>query len=95
MSSGAKKLGLDAKQVPLSKDQMKSELKEGHPLICSMKPGDFTTEGHFIVLRGITEDGKILINDPNSNERSQKEWDFDTVFKQVKAIWAYSYDRTS
>lgn len=99
MKNGAEKLGLKAEQVPLSEEQVKEKLKaedsskSGQPLICSMKPGDFTTEGHFIVLRGISEDGKILLNDPNNLQNSEKEWDFDVVFKQIKAIWAYSYDK--
>lgn len=29
-----------------------------------MGKGHFTNNGHFIVLRGITENGKILVNDP-------------------------------
>ena len=56
-----------------------------------MKPGDFTETGHFIVLRGITQDGKLLVNDPNNISRSEKEWDMDTVLKQIKAAWSYSY----
>ena len=29
-----------------------------------MGPGDFTNQGHFIVLSGLTEDGHVLVNDP-------------------------------
>ena len=99
MKNGAEKLGLSVEQIPLSETQVKEKLKAqeaskvGQPLICSMKPGDFTTSGHFIVLRGISEDGKVLLNDPNSRENSEKEWDFDVVFNQIKAIWAYSYNK--
>lgn len=93
MSNGAKKLGLEVHKISLSEEQMKSELKEGHPLICSMKPGDFTTTGHFIVLRDVTEDGKLLLNDPNNIAHSQKEWDFEKVFGQIKALWSYSYNK--
>ena len=46
-------------------------LSEGHPVISSQSPGLFTGGGHFIVLRGITADGKILVNDPNDNDRKQ------------------------
>ena len=34
---------------------------------------------HFIVLRGVTEDGKILVADPASVKRSNKEWDLRIV----------------
>lgn len=92
MTTGAENLGLSVEKLDLKADTVKERLKSGHPLICSMKPGDFTSEGHFIVLRGITDDEKLLVNDPNNKAHSDKEWDFDTVFDQMKALWAYSYE---
>lgn len=50
-----------------SMKQVVKALKAGHPVICSQRAGLFTRKGHFIVLRGITSDGKILVNDPNDN----------------------------
>ena len=44
-----------------------------------MGPGHFTKGGHFIVLRGITNDGKILVADPASYTRSQEEWDLEII----------------
>ena len=49
--------------------------KDGKLVIAIMSAGHFTRGGHFIVLRGITDDGKILVADCASYERSQKEWD--------------------
>ncbi|OUQ61699.1 peptidase M23, partial [Eubacterium sp. An11] len=43
-------------------------LSEGRPVISSQGPGLFTSAGHFIVLRGLTADGKVLVNDPNDSE---------------------------
>lgn len=90
MKEGAKELGLNSRQVALDKNVIKSELKEGHPVILSVKKGDFTKEGHFIVLKGIAGDGKIQVNDPNSNIRSEKTWDIERLIKQSKAAWAFS-----
>lgn len=42
-------------------------LSQGCPVISSQSPGLFTSGGHFIVLRGITANGKVLVNDPNDN----------------------------
>lgn len=42
-------------------------LSEGKPVISSQAPGIFTSFGHFIVLRGVTASGKILVNDPNDS----------------------------
>lgn len=42
-------------------------LSDGKPVISSQAPGIFTSFGHFIVLRGVTASGKILVNDPNDS----------------------------
>lgn len=91
MTSGAEALGLNAEKLSLTQDEIKERIEMGQPVICSMMPGDFTETGHFIVLWDITEEGKLLVNDPNSILRSQTEWDFEVVFGQIKAAWAYSY----
>lgn len=61
----------------------------GGLIICSMGPGDFTDTGHFIVIRGISDAGKILINDPFSKANTEKEWEYETVAAQMKQSWAY------
>ena len=90
MSSGAKKLGLKAESVVVGSDSLRSVLEKKQPVICSMKPGDFTTTGHFIVLTGLTEDGKLMLNDPNSITRSNKRWNIETVVGQMKSAWTYT-----
>jgi predicted double-glycine peptidase len=49
-----------------------------------MGKGHFTSSGHFIVLRGITETGKILVADPASKRRSEQEWDFDIILTEAQ-----------
>lgn len=88
MLDGANDLGLDAEKIPVN--SIKTALEEEKPVICSMMPGDFTTQGHFIVLTGIDTDGKIILNDPNSATRSEKHWKLDKIKEQVKAAWSYS-----
>ncbi len=89
MTLGAKKLGLQSNELPLSKNSIFNSLKNGHPIICSMRKGDFTTTGHFIVLVGI-EDGKIKVNDPNSKKRSNELWEYKKLEYQIKNLWEYS-----
>lgn len=88
MSSGARKLGLESIEIPLDENRVYNNLEVGNPIICSVGPGDFTTEGHFIVLAGI-EDGKIIINDPNSRKNSNKRWTFDEIKGQIKNLWVF------
>lgn len=75
MSEGARQLGLTSRELPLEESIVASELDSGHPIICIMGEGDFTTSGHYIVLTGY-EDGKVSVNDPNSYENSDKLWEF-------------------
>lgn len=89
MSEGGKKLGLNVEELPLSEERVISNLKEGNPVICIMGPGNFTTTGHFIVLKDY-KDGKILVNDPNSYVNSEKAWSFDEFKGEIKNMWAFS-----
>ena len=90
MTAGASELGIKSAQLTnWSEDTLKSELSAGHPIICSMGPGDFTNQGHFIVLSGLTEEGKVLINDPNSKINSRKKWDLNTIINQMNAAWSF------
>lgn len=89
MTEGAQQFGIYGEEIGLSRDTVFSALENGYPVICSMRPGDFTTTGHFIVLVGI-EDGKIRVNDPNSVERSEKLWDYDTLEYQINNLWMFS-----
>ena len=89
MTEGAKKLGLDVNEIPLSERNIAQELNEKNPIICSMRPGDFTDEGHFIVLIEYTDDGMIRLNDPNSVERSEKLWDYEKLASQISILWSY------
>lgn len=89
MSSGAEKQGLKSETVVVGEDSITEQLEKERPVICSMKPGDFTTTGHFIVLTGLTDEGKVTVNDPNSIANSKLEWDMETLVSQIKAAWAY------
>lgn len=91
MTELAQELGLTVLDVPFSQQGIKEILQEGSPIICSMGPGDFTTTGHFIVLTGITNDGGIIIRDPNSRKNSKKIWQLDQLMPQIKNLWGYDY----
>ena len=70
-AGAAEHYGIGAVTTTTSAEEVMAALSEGHPVISSQSPGLFTGGGHFIVLRGITADGKILVNDPNDNDRKQ------------------------
>lgn len=90
LSEGCQEIGLVAQELPLDETSVKNSLNEGRPIICSVGPGDFTTQGHFIVLYQVAENGLIAVKDPNSIERSNKLWDFNTLAPQIRNLWSYS-----
>lgn len=89
MSEGAQQLGLQAREVPADAGVVAAELAAGRPIICSVGPGDFTSEGHFIVLAGLNGAGELVVHDPNSAERSNRTWDADRVLAQCRNLWSY------
>lgn len=89
MGEAGKNWGLSCYESDMTQAQIMSELQAGHPVICSVGPGDFTQNGHFIVLVGC-EEGKIKVNDPFSRTTSSQLWDFERIKQQSKAMWVYS-----
>ncbi|HIZ13234.1 MAG TPA: C39 family peptidase [Candidatus Mediterraneibacter stercorigallinarum] len=89
MTEGAQQFGIYGEEMGLDENGIFSALESGNPIICSVRPGDFTNTGHFIVLVG-TEDGKIRVNDPNSVKRSEKLWDYETLYPQINNLWVYT-----
>ena len=90
MTDGAAQLGISAEELPASEGALLAALEDGRPVIASMLPGDFTTEGHFIVIVGVDSSGKLVVRDPNSAERSAQAWDAQTILAQCANLWAYS-----
>lgn len=88
MSESSGHFGVIGKELPLMKSTMERNLNEGHPIICSMRPGDFTTSGHYIVITGI-ENGQFTVNDPNSTQRSNMLWSYETLEPQISNLWAF------
>ena len=91
MGRGAEELGLNVERLPLQWEMIRSRLERGNPVICSMKPGDFTYKGHFIVLTGISKEGKLTLCDPNSQVNSRKKWEPQQVVAQMKSVWSYQW----
>lgn len=88
----AKQWGLSCNRLGTNMQLALSELSSGKPVIASMAPGMFTKNGHFIVLRGITEDGNILVNDPNDNASKgffYKSFSPALISREAKQYWSF------
>lgn len=89
MTEGAAELGLASHEVPADASRLLAELEAGHPVICSVRPGDFTDTGHFLVVAGVAEDGNLVVHDPNSPANSARTWDVQRVLSQCANLWAF------
>lgn len=58
-------------------------LSSGKLVVALMDEGHFTQSSHFIVLRGV-RDGKILVADPASYERSEQTWDLSLILEEAR-----------
>ena len=90
MTEGAQTLGLASEELPANAASIRAALEAGQVIIASVRPGDFTTTGHFIVLAGIAANGELEIRDPNSAERTHETWSIDRVLGQCANLWALS-----
>ncbi|MBQ9762315.1 MAG: C39 family peptidase [Oscillospiraceae bacterium] len=90
---GPQELGLSVQELTLEQSQTESyiakTLQAGKVIVMNVRPGVFTTVGHYLLLTGY-EDGKFKVNDPNSYENSEKLWEFEEFSDQVRIMWAIS-----
>jgi len=80
--------GISCSEINLEESTVATELGAGHPIICSVGPGDFTNNGHFIVLVGYA-DGNLTVYDPFNKANSEKVWPYTQIAAQTNAMWAY------
>ena len=98
----AKDFGLSCTSLPPEEtdaDTIFQYLSTGHLLVALVGPGHFTSGGHFILLRGSTLDGEVLVADPASPERSLALWDPNLILDELSQsrnnggpLWALSPD---
>ncbi len=82
--AASKQFGIECSTISRgNKSEIVKALKEGKYLITVVSKGDFTNGRHFLLIRGITDDGKLLLGDSGKYENSLTEWDYDRVLRQV------------
>ncbi len=66
-------------------------------IIALVGPGHFTRGGHYIVLRGVTLSGDVLVADPASRDRSLVTWDPQLILDELSTaraagapLWVFS-----
>lgn len=98
----ARGFGLEAAPITdRTVEQLYEQLSSGRMVVALMGRGHFTDRGHFILLRGVTLSGDILVADPNSLERSLEVWDPQLILDELSSardsgapLWALSASHT-
>lgn len=98
----AQAFGLKAESITeRTADEMRRALWDGKLLVAHLGPGHFTNGGHFILIRGATLSGDVLVADPNSLERSLQLWDPQLILDELSSargsgapLWALSIPDT-
>lgn len=66
------------------KETVVAALKAGKLVLTIVGPGDFTIGSHFLLIRGITNDGQLLLGDSGKYEFAQRPWDYNRIINQVR-----------
>lgn len=92
VAAAAKKYDINYK--PITSKEIKIYLKEKNALIIwGSKTGYFSSSsaGHVMIIRGVTDDNKYLIADPNRVENNSKEFELSFIEKEAAgyyiAVW--------
>ncbi len=78
----AEEFGLTVDDKDISKQDVIDALENEKLVVAIMGRGNFSNNAHFIVLRGLDENGKILVADPASLSRSKTAWNLETIWLQ-------------
>mgnify|MGYP002510114716 CR=1 FL=1 len=82
----AQDFGLEAEAFTgRTPDALRRALRSKDMLVALMGKGHFTTGGHFILIRGVTLSGDVLVADPNSPERSLQTWDPQLILDELSS----------
>lgn len=82
--NGARHWGVPVQGVGYKWQSVVDALANGKLVIAIMGKGNFTGGGHYIVLRGVTSDGKILVADSASTKRSEQLWDASVIVSEAR-----------
>ncbi len=83
ITEGGAHYGLTVTGIGRDAKRLVEALEDGKLVIAIMSKGHFTSGGHFIVIRGVTSEGKLLVADPSSYKRSEQEWAVNLVVNEA------------
>jgi hypothetical protein len=90
LDDGCERFAIKPEKLEVDEAAMEKALNDGKPIICSLKPGKFSDNKHYIVIRSY-KGGKFYINDPASLRNTKKSWTFASISSEIEEQWSYEY----
>ncbi len=90
LTKAAAKYGVTCEWVNLTETSMKETLLSGKPIIAFMGKGQFSTGGHYIVLKGVDSSGKIAVNDPFYTKNNKQTFAASLILQQKRVSKAFA-----
>lgn len=96
-TTGAEGLGLTCQYAGEDLTEALPYLSEDCLIVSLMGEGIFCDGGHFVVIRGVTDDGSILVADCWNADNNSINFDYNTINENLKkdggnCLWVLSYD---
>lgn len=88
LSEGARALEMNVTEIPKNDSRLRQAVSESGSVVVCLTDGKVFSQT--IVIRGLNEDGKYLMNDTMSKGRSEKNYTFADIGPHLKKIWKYS-----
>lgn len=91
----ASRWGLRSEPVERDVIAITNALRQGRLIIApGQGPKPFTSGGHFIVIRGVTADGKFKVGDSGHSDTSEQDWDPQFIVDNMRNGGIYAiFDR--
>ena len=83
----AEGLGLTCTQIEVSRDQLVTSLGS-YVVAARVRPDTLTSEGHWVLVVGVNENGSVTVYDPTSSEVTGHEWAPGTIADASGGLYA-------
>lgn len=82
--------GLTCVEIEHTEEKAREALISAHPIVARVQGGKLSGGGgHYLVLRGINNEGKCYMNDPGNRNNTNMLWDFDYIMQYSTTFYEF------
>lgn len=90
LTEGAGALGLKAAPLENSAIAIRQAVASGRPVVAVLNQGAVAPVASAVVITGVDQDSRLVVNDPTSSENTARTWAFDEVLDNAHALYGYT-----